>query len=299
MNWLNYHHLFYFWMVAREGSIVRASTQLRLAQSTISSQIHTLEQALGETLFTQVGRTLRLTDVGQIVYRYADEIFTLGRDLMGTLRGEATGHPLRVVVGITDVLPKVLVYRLLQPTLALATPVRLVCYEWEFAHMLAELALRRLDVILADMPLSPGVNVRAFNHLLGSCGVSLCGTSALVATYRPGFPQSLNGAPLVLPTGNTSLRLALDHWFAAQEIHPVIVGECEDSALLRVFAQEGLGLLPVPTVLEAEVRQQFGLDVLGRMKAVRQRFYAITTERQLKHPALVAIVRHARQVLSQ
>jgi LysR family transcriptional activator of nhaA len=299
MEWLNYHHLLYFWVVAREGSVVRASEQLRLAQSTISGQIHTLEKALGEKLFTQVGRNLLLTEIGQVVYRYADEIFTLGRDLMSTLREQSTAHPLRVVVGVTDVLPKSLVYRLLQPALQLMTPVRLVCYEWEFAHMLAELAMRRLDVILADMPLSPGVKIRAFNHLLGTCGVSFCSTAALAATYRQGFPASLDGAPMVLPTSNTNLRLTLDHWFASQRIHPVVVGECEDSALLRIFGQEGLGIFPVPTIIEAEIQQQLGVKVLGRVKAIGQRFYAITTERQLQHPAIVAIVKNAHQVLSQ
>jgi LysR family transcriptional activator of nhaA len=299
MEWLNYHHLLYFWVVAREGSVVRASVQLRLAQSTISGQIHSLEKVLGEQLFTQVGRNLQLTEVGQVVYRYADEIFTLGRDLLSTLRGQSTTHPLRVVVGVTDVLPKRLVYRLLQPALTLATPVRLVCHEWEFAHLLAELALRQVDVVLADMPLNPGIKVRAFNHLLGSCGVSFCATAPLAATYRPGFPQSLDGAPMVLPTGNTNLRMALDHWFAAQRLHPMIVGECEDSALLRVFGQEGVGIFPVPTILETEIQQDLGVKVLGRVRAIRQQFYAITTERQLKHPATVAIVKGARQVLSQ
>ena len=298
MDWLNYHHLYYFWVVAREGSVVRASAHLRLAQSTISGQIHSLEKALGEQLFTQVGRHLQLTDVGQVVYRYADEIFTLGRDLLGTLRGQPTAHPLRVVVGITDVLPKRLVYRLLQPALHQTTPVRLVCHEWEFAHLLAELALRRVDVVLADMPLSPGITVRAFNHLLGSCGVSFCATPSLAAAYRAGFPQSLDGAPVVLPTSNTNLRLALDHWFAAQGLHPVVVGECEDSALLWVFGEEGVGLFPVPTILEAEIQQHLGVEVLGRVSAVQQRVYAITTERQPKHPATVAIVESARQVLS-
>jgi LysR family transcriptional activator of nhaA len=298
MEWLNYHHLLYFWVVAREGSVVRASEQLRLAQSTISSQIHALEKELGEQLFTQVGRNLLLTEIGQVVYRYADEIFTLGRDLMSTLRGQSTAHPLRVVVGITDVLPKLLVYRLMQPALQLATPVRLVCYEWEFAHLLAELAMRHLDVVLADMPLSPGIKIRAFNHLLGVCGVSFCGTASLAATYCPGFPKSLDGAPMVLPTGNTNLRLSLDHWFASRSIHPVVMGECEDSALLSVFGQEGLGIFPVPTIIEAEVLQQLGVKVLGRVKAVRQRFYAITTEKQLKHPATAAIIKSARQVLS-
>jgi LysR family transcriptional activator of nhaA len=298
MEWLNYHHLLYFWVVAREGSIVRASEQLRLAQPTISGQIRALEAELGEKLFTRVGRNLALTEIGQVVYRYADEIFPRGRDLLSTLRGQATEHPLRVVVGVTDILPKRLVYRLLQPALHLATPVRLVCYEWEFEHMLAELAMRRLDVVLSDTPLSPVVKVRAFNHLLGTCSVSFCGTAHLAATYRAGFPKSLDSAPMLLPTGNTSLRLALDHWFGTQGIHPVVVGECEDSALLRVFGQEGIGIFPVPSMIEAEV-QQLGVEVLGRARAVRQRFYAITTERQLKHPAIVAIARSARQALSQ
>jgi len=298
MEWLNYHHLLYFWVVAREGSVVRASEQLRLAQSTISTQIHVLEQALGEKLFIQAGRNLLLTEIGQIVYRYADEIFTLGRDLMSTLRGQPTEHPLRVVVGVNDVLPKLFVYRLLQPALQLATPVHLVCYEWEFAHLLAELTTRRLDIVLSDMPLSPGLKIRAFNHLLGTCGVSFCATAPLAEAYRAGFPKSLDGAPMVLPTGNTNLRLSLDHWFASRRIHPVVVGECEDSALLRVFGQEGVGIFPIPTIIEAEIQQQLGVTVLGRVQAVRQRFYAITMERQLKHPATAAIVKSARQVLA-
>jgi LysR family transcriptional regulator, transcriptional activator of nhaA len=298
MEWLNYHHLLYFWMVAREGSVVRASQQLRLAPSTISGQIQRLEDALGEQLFTQVGRTLRLTAIGQVVYGYADEIFTLGRDLLSTVRGQPTAHPLRVVVGITDVLPKELVYRLLQSALRLAIPVRLTCYEWEFAHMLAELALRRLDVIVADRPLDPGIQVRAFTHLLGSCGVSFCGTASLATTYGPGFPQSLDGAPLVLPTRNTSLRLLLDNWFAAQRLHPVVIAECEDSALLGICGQEGLGLFPVPSLLEAELASHLSVHVLGRVKGVRQRYYAITTEKHLTHPATAAIVQSARQVLA-
>jgi LysR family transcriptional activator of nhaA len=298
MEWLNYHHLLYFWVVAREGSIVRASEQLCVSQPTISGQIRALEEALGEKLFTRGGRHLLLTEIGRVVYRYADEIFTLGRDLMRTLRDQPAEHPLRVVVGVTDVLPKWLVCRLLKPALQLATPVQLVCYEWEFEHLLTELAMRHLDVVLSDTPLSPVIKVRAFNHLLGVCGVSFCGTAQLAAAYRPGFPRSLEGAPMVLPTSNTSLRLALDHWFEAQGIHPLVVGECEDSALLRVFGQEGLGIFPVHTIIEAEVRQP-GIEVLGRAKSVRQRFYAITTERTLKHPALVALARSARQVLSQ
>ena len=298
MEWLNYHHLLYFWVVAREGSIVRASVHLRLAQSTISSQIQALEKALGAQLFTREGRHLLLTETGRVVYQYADAIFPLGRDLLRTLKAQPTTHPLRVMVGVTDVLPKALVARLLTPALQLATPMRFVCYEWEFEHLLAELALRHLDVVLSDTPMSPVIKIRAFSHLLGACGMSFCGTAALAATYRTGFPTSLHEAPMLLPTSNTSLRLALDRWFATQEIRPVIVGECEDSALLQAFAQEGLGLFPVPTILEAEVRQQLGVDILGRVKAVRQRFYAITTEREVKHPAIVAMVRHARQVFA-
>jgi LysR family transcriptional activator of nhaA len=297
MEWLNYHHLLYFWVVAREGSIVRASEELMLSQSTISEQIRSLEASLGEALFTRVGRNLVLTEMGRMVFRYADEIFAIGRELVDTVQGRPTDRPLRVIVGITDVVPKLVAYRLLEPALHLDQPVKIVCREGKLDQLLAELATYDLDVVLSDAPLSPTVKVRAFNHLLGECGVTFCGTPALVAEYQDAFPQSLDKAPLLLPTDNTTMRRTLDHWFEAEGLRPRVVGEFEDSALLKVFGQEGLGLFVVPTIIEDEVQRQYGVDILGRVEPIRERFYALTVNRRLRHPAVVAMSEAAQQVL--
>lgn len=299
MEWLNYHHLLYFWVVAREGSIVRASEQLRLAQPTISGQLHVLEEALGDKLFQREGRHLVLTEMGRVVFRYADEIFTLGRELMGTVQGRPTDRPLRVIVGVTDVVPKMVTYRLLEPVLQLMPPVHLVCREGKLEQLLAELSLYNLDVVLSDAPLTPVVKVRAFNHLLGECGITFCGTASLAAIHRDGFPRSLDAAPMLLPTDNTTLRRSLDHWFETAELWPRVVGEFEDFALLKVFGQQGLGLFAVPSIIEATVQHQYGVEVIGRVAAIRERFYAITLNRKLRHPAVVALSEAARHTLFQ
>ena len=299
MEWLNYHHLLYFWMVAREGSIVRASKQLRLAQPTISGQLRVLEEALGDKLFQRAGRHLVLTEMGRVVFRYADEIFTLGRELMGTVQGHSTDRPLRVMVGVTDVVPKMVTYRLLEPVLQLTPPVHLVCREGKLEQLLAELSLYNLDVVLSDAPLTPAVKVRAFNHLLGECGVSFCGTASLVAAHGDGFPRSLDAAPMLLPTDNTTLRRSLDHWFETEDLHPRVVGEFEDFALLKVFGQQGLGLFAVPSIIETTVQYQYGVEVIGRVGAIRERFYAITLNRKLRHPAVVVLSEAARHALFQ
>jgi LysR family transcriptional activator of nhaA len=297
MEWLNYHHLLYFWAVAREGSIVRASTYLRLAQPTISKQISVLEEAFGEQLFTRVGRNLILTDFGRLVYRYADEIFALGRELSDTVRGRPVGRPLRLAVGVTDVLPKLIAYHLLEPALHLAEPVQLICREGKLEGLLTDLVSYSLDVVLADTPVSPIIKVRAFNHLLGECGVTFLGSPALVAMYAAGFPGSLDNAPILLPTMNTSLRQSLDHWFEAVQVHPQVMGEYEDSALLKVFGQRGLGIFALPSVIAADVQQQYGVGLIGQVDAIHERFYAITVERRLKHPAVVAIAEAAHSKL--
>ena len=295
MEWLNYHHLLYFWMVAREGSVTRAATELRLGQPTVSAQIRTLEEALGEKLFARVGRNLALTDVGRVVFRYADDIFSLGRELQNTLKGRPTGRPIRFMVGVADVIPKLITYRLLQPALALSEPVRVVCREDESERLLAELAMHRFDMVLTDAPLGLGVKVHAFNHLLGECGVTFFGTAQLARAYRRGFPRSLAGAPLVLPTDNTTLRRSLDEWFDSQGIQPNIVGEFEDSALVEVFGRTGAGIFAAPSAIEKEVQQQYGVERIGRVDSVRERFYAISVERRLKHPAVVAVAEAARE----
>jgi LysR family transcriptional activator of nhaA len=297
MEWLNYHHLLYFWVVAREGSIVRASAQLHLAQPTISSQLRALEEALGEKLFARAGRHLVLTDMGRVVFRYAEEIFTLGRELVDTVRGRPTGRPLRVLIGVTDVLPKMVVYRLLAPLLCLTTPVQIVCREGKLEGLLTDLGMYSLDVVLSDAPLTPAIPIRAFNHLLGECGVTFCGTAPLARTYWEGFPHSLAAAPLLLPTLNTTLRRALDHWFETEGLRPRVVGEFEDSALLKAFGEQGLGLFVIPSLIESEVQQKYSVEVLGRVESIRERFYAITLNRKLRHPAIVAMSEAARHAV--
>lgn len=296
MEWLNYHHLRYFWAVAREGSVTRAAVKLHISQPTVSAQIRELEEALGERLFTRTGRTLALTDVGRTVFRYADEIFGLGRELLDTVKGRPTGRPARLSVGIANVVPKLVAYRLIEPALHMPERVLLECVEDRPDRLLAELAVHTLDVVLNDSPVGPLVNIRAYSHLLGDCSVTVFGTPAL-ARHAKGFPRSLDGAPFLLPTQNTALRRALDQWFDEQRIRPHVVGEFEDSALLKVFGQAGRGLFTAPTAIAEEVRRQYGVRSLGTIEPVRERFYAISVERRLKHPAVVAISEAARQSL--
>lgn len=297
MEWVNYHHLLYFWVVAREGGLVAAGKVLRLSHPTLSAQIHSLEDHLGEKIFTKVGRKLVLTETGRVVFRYADEIFTLGREMVDTVKGRSSGEPRRLDVGIADVVPKLVVRRLLQPALNLPEPVRLVCYEESYEKLLADLALHSLDIVISDAPVPTGSSIRAYNHFLGETGVSFFGTSDLVKTYAKGFPGSLNGAPVLLPLENLTLRRSLSQWFDKNGIKPKVVAEFEDSALLKVFGGNGLGLFPAPTVVESEVISQYGVQLLGRAEEVRERFYAISVERRLKHPAVVAISEAARHEL--
>jgi LysR family transcriptional activator of nhaA len=295
VEWLNYHHLLYFWSVAREGGVSRASAALRLAQPTISTQIRLLEESLGEKLFRREGRRLLLTDVGRVVYRYADEIFGLGRELLDTLKGRQTGRPLRLTVGVADVVPKLVTHRLLEPVRALPGGVHLVCVEDKPERLVASLALHELDVVLSDAPVDPGVRVRVFHHLLGECGVSLLAAPLLAAKLRRRFPRSLDGAPLLLPTENTVLRRALEQWFDGQRVRPRVVAEFEDSALLKTFALKGDGAFVAPLAIEGEVCAVYGVRRVGRIEGVRERFYAITAERRLAHPAVVALSEAARR----
>jgi LysR family transcriptional activator of nhaA len=298
VEWLNYHHLLYFWTVAREGSIARACERLHLAQPTISAQIRALEKSLGEPLFERSGRRLVLTEVGRLVYRYADEIFTLGRELRDTIKGRPVGgRPLRLRVGVADALPKQVAYRLLEPALRLDEPLQIICFEGKPDSLLADLALHALDIVLSDTPLGPGAKVRAFSHQLGECGVTVMGTPAVIQRLQGEFPASLNDAPMLLPTDNTTLRRSLEQWFDGLGLRPRIVAEFEDTALLKVFGQAGLGLFVIPSVVEAEVRQQYQVEVVGRTEAIRERFYAISIERKLKHPAVLAISEVARREL--
>src|SRR5262245_26208839 len=295
LEWLNYHHLLYFWVVARGGGLVPAGRVLRLSHSTLSAQIHALEAHLDEKLFTKVGRKLALTDTGRIAFRYADEIFNLGREMLDTVKGRSSGQPLRLDVGVVDVVPKLVVRRLLQPALDLSLPVRLVCNEDSYEKLLADLALHALDIVISDAPVPTGSSVRAFNHLLGETGVSFFAAKALARTVKRGFPGSLHGAPMLLPVEHLSLRRSLNQWFDRHEIKPRVVAEFVDGALLEVFGADGVGVFASPTVVEDEVIRQHGVELIGRTAEVRERYYAVSVERRLKHPAVVAICDVARE----
>ncbi|MFT5089227.1 MAG: LysR family transcriptional activator of nhaA [Candidatus Latescibacterota bacterium] len=297
LTWLNYHHLYYFWTVAREGSIAKACSKLNLTQPTISSQIRRLEEALGETLFNRVGRGLVLTDVGQIVYRYAEEIFSLGQEMVEGLRGRSSGRPLRLAVGVADVLPKLIAYRILAPVLEREDAVQINCQEGKMEYLLADLALHRLDLVLTDTPMNAASRVRAFNHFLGSCGVSLFAHKSKAAFYRKGFPDRLKDAPFLLPTTNNLLRRDVDQWFASQGIRPRIVGEFQDSALIKAFGHAGVGLFFGPSAIEAEIKAQHDVQVVERIEEMEESYYAISVERRIKHPAVATVVETARSQL--
>jgi LysR family transcriptional regulator, transcriptional activator of nhaA len=289
MKWLNYNHLHYFWVVAREGGVVRASEELLVSQPTISNQLKELEGSLGHRLFDRVGRGLRLTEAGRVAFNYANEIFSLGQEMLNALEHQPAGRVMRLAAGVVDVIPKPVARQLLSPATKLEQPVRLVCREDKSDRLLADLAARRIDLVLSDAPIGTAVQVEGYNHLLGESGVSFFADAGLAARYRPGFPKSLNGAPTLLPSDHTQVRRSLNAWFDTKRIHPVVAGEFDDSALMFWFGRTGHGVFPAPTVIEADIRREMGLELVGRLRDVRERFYAITLDEKPKHPAVVAI----------
>jgi len=296
MEWLNYHHLLYFWMVAREGGVSKAAEKLRISQPTVSAQVKRLERALGERLLERQGRTVALTEAGRVVYRYADEIFALGRELRETLRGRPSEGAVQLTVGVADAVPKLVVYRLLEPATR-ASPVRITCVEDRPEQLVARLALHELDVVLSDAPAAPHVRAKVYDHLLGESGTSFFAAAPLARRLRPKFPASLASAPILLPTADSALRRRLEEWFEAAELRPRVVGEFQDPALLEAFGEGGDAVFPAPTAIEREVCRHYRVRVVGRTAAVRQRYYAISVERRLKHPAVVAITAGARRDL--
>ena len=294
---MNYKHLHYFWVVAKEGGIARASERLHLTPQTISGQLSLLEDNLGEALFNRVGRNLELTETGRLALSYADEIFTLGGELEEVMRNLPEGRPLVFKVGVTDVVPKSIAYRLLAPALQLPESVRIVCRENNIDSLLAELALHRIDLVIADSPIPQSVNVRGFNHQLGECGISFFAAPELAKTLMKDFPQSLKGAPMLLPGEMTMAQSRLLKWFDKLHIHPRIVGEFDDSALMKAFGQAGTGVFIAPTPIAAEVEKQYGVVVIGQTNEVREQFYAISVERKISHPAVAAITETAREWL--
>jgi LysR family transcriptional activator of nhaA len=297
MDWLNYHHLLYFWTVVREGSVVKAAEVLRLSQPTVSSQVRALEASLGQRLFTRVGRRLVPTDAGQVVFRYADDIFSLGRELMANVRAGAEGRPTRFVVGVTDVLSKLIAYRLLSPALTLPEPVRMICREDRVERLLANLAVHEVDLVLADTPVPPTVRVQAYSHLLGESDVTFFASPGLALKLRRNFPRSLNGVPALWPGEGTVLRRQLDEWRQREAISPAIIGEFDDSALMKAFGEHGAGVFAAPTVLSRELQRQHRVKAIARVEGIRERYYAISAERRIKHPAVVAIATQARATM--
>lgn len=291
MEWLNYHHLRYFWMAAREGSLARAAEKLHVSQPSISAQIRELEHALGEKLFRREGRGNKLTDAGRLVFGYAEDIFALGRELMNAVKQRPGVKALRLYVGVADSFPKMVTNEVLKPAFAFPQEVHVICREGKMEDLLAQLAAHRLDLVLTDEPASSSVNFKTFEHPLGDTGTTFCAERALAAKLKPRFPRSLHGAPALLPAENTALRRALETWFRVQQIHPRVVAECEDLALMKVLAAEGRGFIAVPSVAVRDAVEHYGFRALGNADQCRVQFRAITAERRIAHPVVSSITR--------
>ena len=297
MKNINLKHLRYFWAVASNGSIANASEILHLTPQTISGQLSELEYQIGTKLFQKAGRNLALTDAGRMVFNYAEEIFRLSTELEGVLDGRDPSAQLTLNVGIAMVVPKLLAYRILAPVLNLEQPVHLVCTEAPFVDLLADLSVHKIDLILADSPFSPGLNIRAYNHLLGESGITFFVREPDDKLYRDNFPQSLDNAPMLMPTTNCALRRSLELWFENFDVRPSVVAEFDDRALMKAFGEAAGGIFTSPTAVEDDVLDKYAVKVIGRSEEVRERFYAISAERKIKHPAISAITEAARQDL--
>ncbi|MCU0625276.1 MAG: LysR family transcriptional regulator [Gemmatimonadaceae bacterium] len=295
---LNYHHLHYFWAVAHEGSVAGAVTRLGVAQATISEQLRELERALGVPLLVRRGRTLALTEQGHVVLRYADEIFSLGRDLVSAARTRIEGRPLRFTIGVADSLPKVTATRLLQPALALGPLWRVAVRTAPTPRLVADLAADAVDLVIADAPMPAGSRVRAYNHLLGESPIAVFAASRLAASLSPGFPRSLHRAPMLMPAEGSPLRRHVDAWCQAHAIEPDVVAEVDDMALLQLLGHDGVGAFCAPSVVTDEIERTFDVRALGRLRGARERFYAVSTERRIRHPAVLAIADAARARLA-
>jgi LysR family transcriptional activator of nhaA len=297
MEWLNYHHLRYFWTVAKEGSLKKAAEKLSVSQPSISTQLGELEAALGEKLFRRSGRTKVLTDTGQIAFRYADEIFSLGREMMNSIKQRSTTQALRLYVGVADSFPKLVTNEILKPIFAMPQTVHIICREGKLEDLLGQLAAHRLDIVLADEPASSGTKDRTFNHPLGESTTTFCATGKLAAALKRGFPKSLHDAPALLPADNTALRRVVENWFREIGVQPRVVAEFDDLALMNVMAEGGRGFIALPSVVADEAVRRHGFRIVGTSEACRVQFHAITAERRIVHPAVARITENARSKL--
>jgi LysR family transcriptional activator of nhaA len=297
MRHLNYNHLLYFWTVAREGSIARASEVLHITPQTISGQLKLLEDTIGEPLFQRHGRGLLLTDTGHVVNIYADEIFSIGAELTQRLRSKEPGKPLELNVGIVNSIAKLIAYRIIEPVLNLGDPVRIICWEGALEKLLSDLAVHKLDLVLSDRPMPTGLNVKAYNHLLGESSVSFFANKRIANSYRKKFPHSLHDAPILMPIKTTVLRRSLDDWFDKIGITPRIIAEFDDSALLKAFGQAAVGVFPAPSVITKEVERMYHASSIGNVDNLQETYYAISPERKIKHPGVIQITEQARSLL--
>ncbi len=298
MGWLNYHHLYYFWVVAKEGGLTRACKKLRLAKPTVSGQIRRLEEVLGEKLFEKTGRHLVMTEIGRVVFRYAEEIFPTGQELMEAVKGQKSDRPARLAVGVAGVLPKPIVHRLLKPAFHLERQTAIICHEdRSVEQFLAQLVVHELDLVLSDAPAGPFTGIKVFSHHLGECGTTFFAKPSRAKALARNFPKSLNDEAFLLPSPKSMLRKSLDQWFYEQDVHPKIMGEFDDPALMDVFGQGGSGIFPGPSVIEDNLLRRYRVQVVGRAKSLRHRFYALSAERRLKNPAVIAICESARREL--
>lgn len=294
MRHLNYNHLLYFWTVAREGSIARASEVLYLTPQTISGQLKLLEESIGKPLFHRVGRRLVLSETGQIVNQYADEIFSLGAELAQRMKSSQPGAPFVLNVGIVNSIAKLIGYQVLAPALGLDDKIRMVCWEGDLEKLLADLAVHRLDVVISDHPIPTGLSVKAYNHMLGESGVSFFCAGEQASTYLRKFPRSLDRAPMLLPVNTSALRRRLDDWFEQNALHPEVVAEFDDSALMKAFGGAGAGVFPAPTAIAATLERMYGVKRIGSIDSVQETYYAISPERKITHPAVLRITELAR-----
>lgn len=297
MNWLNYHHLQYFWAVSQEGSVAKASEKLHVTPATISIQLRDLEKQLGVKLFRKAGRGLVLTEMGTAVQSYANDIFATGQELLDMVHGRPGEGPILFRVGIKDVMPKLIAYQLLEPTLQTAEEIRVACHEGDVSRLIADLAIHKLDVVLSDTPIDPSMKVKAYSHLLGESDVVLVGTKELAKKVRKDFPDSLNSTPILLPMKDTVLRRSLDIWFDENQIRPQIRGEFEDSAMMKIMGKAGVGVFPVTAIISEEVQAMYRVELIAKVPGVTERFYALSVERKIKHPAVLAISEVARKKL--
>ncbi|MCF7992911.1 MAG: transcriptional activator NhaR [Thiohalocapsa sp.] len=297
MAQLNLKHLRYFWSVASHGSIARASSILHLTPQTISGQLRELEEQIGAKLFAKTGRNLALTDTGRLVFSYADEMFRIGDELQDVLAGRTPGGGLTLNVGIAMVVPKLLAHRTLAPAMRMQEPVQLKCIEKPLVDLLADLSVHKLDLVLADSPLNPALNIRAYNHPLGESPTTFFAAPHLAAQLRADFPRSLEGAPMLMPTASSALRRGLDFWLDHEQLKPNVVAEIEDRALMKTFGEGGAGIFTAPQIVEDDVLTKYKVEIIGRTDAVMERLYAISAERRIKHPAVSVITEAARGAL--